>query len=140
MAAISAFFVLLLFLAGGLGYILAYFLARFNFEVKLAKFKQEMGKGRPEEFGPGGGFPATVLSDTPGSIYDPAETRIIGNPVDFIFFPGLAKGEPQEIVFVAIKRGNNLPLTAPAVKIRRLIESGRVRWEQTGRPAQKPGG
>ena len=37
--------------------------------------------------------------------YDPTEARFLGSPIDFVVFPGLATGEPREIVFVEVKRG-----------------------------------
>lgn len=37
--------------------------------------------------------------------YDPTEARFLGSPIDFVVFPGLATGQPREIVFVEVKRG-----------------------------------
>ncbi len=39
----------IIFFALFLGFVLAYFLARFNFEIKLGKFKQEIEKKQQED-------------------------------------------------------------------------------------------
>ena len=62
--------------------------------------------------------------------YDPTEVRFIGSPVDLIVFPGLAKGDPQEVVILEVKTGRSAGLTAAQKKIRQLIEDGMVRWEE----------
>ncbi len=61
--------------------------------------------------------------------YDPTEARFIGSPIDLIVFPGLATGNPQEIVIMEIKTGKTSQLTPEERKIRQLIEDGMVRWE-----------
>ena len=61
--------------------------------------------------------------------YDPTEARFIGSPIDLIVFPGLANGEPKEIVIMEIKSGKSCQLTPQERKIRQLVEDGMVRWE-----------
>ena len=39
--------------------------------------------------------------------YDPTEARFLGSPIDFVVFPGIATGEPREIVFVEVKSGRS---------------------------------
>lgn len=148
--AISALIiVLLLFFALILGFVLAYFLARFNFEIKLGKFKQEIEKKQQEDIAKarkeaiaqsrsvlGGKFVEQVIPYLPDFRYDPTEARFIGSPIDLIVFPGLASGNPQEIVIIEIKSGKNTHLTASEAKIRELIENGMVRWELIERPAE----
>jgi predicted Holliday junction resolvase-like endonuclease len=65
--------------------------------------------------------------------YDPTEVRFIGSPIDMIVFPGLAKGDPQEVVILEVKTGKNQQLTPPQKKIRELIENGMVRWDEVHR-------
>jgi predicted Holliday junction resolvase-like endonuclease len=151
MGAISAIvIVILIFFAGVLGFILAYFIARFNFEMKLGKFKQESEKkqqsdievARKEAIAQsrgvlGGKFIEQVVPYLPDFKYDPTEARFIGSPIDLIVFPGLATGEPKEIVIIEIKSGKTPHLTASEAKIRELIENGMVRWELIQRPAEK---
>ena len=56
-------------------------------------------------------------------------TACIGTPFDLIIFPGLACGDPQEIVIMEIKTGKNCQLSPVERKIRQLIEDGMVRYE-----------
>jgi predicted Holliday junction resolvase-like endonuclease len=56
--------------------------------------------------------------------------RFIGSPIDMIVFPGLAKGDPEEIVILEVKSGKSAGLTAVQKKIRQLVEDGMVRWDE----------
>jgi predicted Holliday junction resolvase-like endonuclease len=140
--------VVLLLFAIVLGFILAYFYTRFTFEIKLGKFKQEkqaeIERARKDAITQsrgvlGGKFIEQVMPYLPDFRYDPTEARFIGSPIDFIIFPGLATGEPKEIVIVEVKSGKNPHLTASEAKIRELIENGMVRWELIQRPADNGG-
>ena len=82
----------------------------------------------------GGKFVEQMTPYLPQFGYDPTEARFIGSPIDFIVFPGLAGGDPQEIVIMEIKSGKNCQLTPQERKIRQLIEDGMVRWEQIEYP------
>ncbi len=69
--------------------------------------------------------------------YDPTEARFIGSPIDLIVFPGLATGDPKEIVIMEIKTGKNCQLTPQQRKISQLVEEGMVRWELIQKPYQE---
>ena len=77
----------------------------------------------------GGKFVEQLVPYLPEFRYDPTEARFIGSPIDLIVFPGLAKGEPEEIVIMEIKTSKTGQLTPHERKIRQLIEDGMVRWE-----------
>ena len=77
----------------------------------------------------GGKFTEQMAPFLPDFKYDPTEARFIGSPIDMIIFPGLASGDPQEIVIMEIKTGRSAQLTPAERKIRQLIEDGMVRWE-----------
>jgi len=77
----------------------------------------------------GGKFVEQLAPYLPEFKYDPTEARFIGSPIDLIVFPGLANGEPKEIVIMEIKSGKNCQLTSQERKIRQLVEDGMVRWE-----------
>ena len=77
----------------------------------------------------GGKFTEQMAPYLPEFQYDPTEARFIGSPVDLIVFPGLAKGDPEEIVIMEIKTSKTSQLTPQQRKIRQLIEDGMVRWE-----------
>jgi len=74
----------------------------------------------------GGKFTEQMVPYFPDFRYDPTEVRFIGSPIDMIVFPGLARGEPEEIVILEVKTGKS-QLTPQQKKIRQLIEDGMVR-------------
>ncbi len=76
-----------------------------------------------------GKFTEQMTPYLPEFKYDPTEARFIGSPIDMIVFPGLAQGDPQEVVIMEIKTGKHCQLTYAQKKIRQLIEDGMVRWE-----------
>jgi predicted Holliday junction resolvase-like endonuclease len=84
----------------------------------------------------GGKFTEQMVPYLPDFKYDPTEARFIGSPIDLIVFPGLAKGDPEEIVIMEIKTGKTGQLTSQERKIRQLIEDGMVRWELLQRPSE----
>ena len=87
----------------------------------------------------GGKFTEQMAPYLPDFKYDPTEARFIGSPIDLIVFPGLAKGDPEEIVIMEIKTGKTGQLTPQERKIRQLIEDGMVRWELLQRQAEGEG-
>jgi predicted Holliday junction resolvase-like endonuclease len=78
----------------------------------------------------GGKFTEQMVPFFPDFQYDPTEVRFIGSPIDMVVFPGLAQGDPQEIVILEVKTGKNAQLTSVQKKIRQLIEDGMVRWDE----------
>jgi predicted Holliday junction resolvase-like endonuclease len=84
----------------------------------------------------GGKFTEQMVPYFPDFRYDPTEVRFIGSPVDLIVFPGLARGDPEEIVILEVKTGPNSQLTPPQKKIRQLIEEGMVRWDEIHRVSE----
>ena len=77
----------------------------------------------------GGRFTEQIAPYLPDFNYDPTEARFIGTPFDLIIFPGLATGDPQEIVIMEVKTGKHCALSPVERKIRQLIENGMVRYE-----------
>jgi predicted Holliday junction resolvase-like endonuclease len=83
----------------------------------------------------GGKFTEQMVPYFPDFRYDPTEVRFIGSPVDMIVFPGLARGEPEEIVILEVKT-NKSQLNPQQRKIRQLIENGMVRWDEVHQVCQ----
>ena len=121
---------------------LAYYLAKLRFEIRFRQWQEtegqkwqvEVEKARREAITQsravlGGKFVEQLAPYLPEFRYDPTEARFIGSPIDLIVFPGLAKGDPEEIVIMEIKTGKTGQLTPQQRKIRQLIEDGMVRWE-----------
>jgi len=78
----------------------------------------------------GGKFTEQMVPFFPDFKYDPTEVRFIGSPIDMIVFPGLSRGDPEEIVILEVKTGKSAQLTAQQKKIRQLVEDGMVRWDE----------
>jgi len=125
-----------------LGIFLAYYLARLRFEMRFRQWQETEKQKWEVEIEKackaaitqsravlGGKFVEQLAPYLPEFKYDPTEARFIGSPIDLIVFPGLAAGDPQEIVIMEIKTGKSSHLTPEERKIRQLIEDGMVRWE-----------
>jgi predicted Holliday junction resolvase-like endonuclease len=78
----------------------------------------------------GGKFTEQMVPFFPDFKYDPTEVRFIGSPIDMVVFPGLAKGDPEEIVILEVKTGKSAMLTPAQKKIKQLILDGMVRWDE----------
>ena len=87
----------------------------------------------------GGKFTEQMVPYFPDFKYDPTEVRFIGSPIDLIVFPGLARGDPEEIVILEIKTGKNAQLTPAQRKIKQLILDGMVRWDEIYRVSEGEG-
>ena len=122
--------------------VLCYYIIRLGFERRFRQWMQmqtdilEQEKQRIRQTAIsqsravlGGKFTEQMAPYLPEFRYDPTEARFIGSPIDMVVFPGLAGGDPQEIVIMEIKSGKNCQLTRQQSKIRQLIEDGMVRWE-----------
>lgn len=133
-----------------LGFFLVHYATRLKFERKFSQW-QEAERLRWEEEREraireaitqsravlGGKFTEQMAPYLPEFKYDPTEARFIGSPIDLIVFPGLSRGEPEEIVIMEIKTGKTGQLTPQERKIRQLIENGMVRWELIQRPQEE---
>jgi predicted Holliday junction resolvase-like endonuclease len=87
----------------------------------------------------GGKFTEQMVPFFPDFRYDPTEVRFIGTPVDMIAFPGLSRGDPEEIVILEIKTGpaGGRPSLSPVQqKIKQLILDGMVRWDDVYRAVE----
>ena len=130
-----------------LGFFLVHYATRLKFERKFRQW-QETERLRWEEEREraireavtqsravlGGKFTEQMAPYLPEFKYDPTEARFIGSPIDLIVFPGLARGDPEEIVIMEIKTGKTSQLTPQQKKIQQLIEDGMVRWELIQKP------
>jgi predicted Holliday junction resolvase-like endonuclease len=110
-------------------------------EAEVQHWETELAQGRKAAVTQsravlGGKFTEQMAPYLPEFRYDPTEARFIGTPIDMVVFPGLARGEPQEIVILEVKSGRNAQLTPQQRRIRQLIEDGMVRWELLQRPCE----
>ena len=125
-----------------IAFLLSYYLIKWRFgkrfrqwqETETLNLEQEKQRIRQTAISQsravlGGKFTEQLAPYLPEFKYDPTEARFIGSPIDIVVFPGLANGDPQEIVIMEIKSGKNYQLTPQQQKIRQLIEDGMVRWE-----------
>jgi predicted Holliday junction resolvase-like endonuclease len=81
----------------------------------------------------GGKFTEQMAPYLPEFKYDPTEARFIGTPIDLVVFPGLAEGEPKEIVLIEVKSGRSSRLSPREKRIKELVEANMVRWEEIHR-------
>ena len=134
--------IVIIVVAAILGIFLTYYFSKLKFEGKfrqwqeteMLRWKEEREKAVKEAIAQsravlGGKFVEQLAPYLPEFKYDPTEARFIGSPIDLIVFPGLASGDPEEIVIMEIKTGKTGQLTPQERKIRKLIEDGMVRWE-----------
>lgn len=111
-------------------------------EAEVTHWQEELLEGRRDAVARsravlGGRFTEQLVPYFPDFRYDPTEVRFIGTPIDLVVFPGLAQGEPREIVIMEIKNGPGAQLTPTERKIRRLVENGMVRWEELHRTPEE---
>jgi len=99
---------------------------RFRDEIEQAR-KSAVSQSRAVL---GGKFTEQMVPFFPDFKYDPTEVRFIGSPIDMVVFPGLAKGDPEEIVILEVKTGKSAQLTPVQRKIKQLILDGMVRWDE----------
>jgi len=72
----------------------------------------------------------------PGFKYHPSDMRFIGSPIDYIVFKGMNKKDINEVIFLEIKSGQS-KLNAQEEKLKRVIDSGKIKWEQINLQKQK---
>src|SRR3989338_1684572 len=83
-------------------------------ELKFSKQSQSVKYGKiTEQF-----FP--LMEEYP---FEPSDFRFLGSPIDGIQF------NEDEVVFVEFKAGNS-KLNEKQRKIKRLVEDGKVKWEE----------
>jgi predicted Holliday junction resolvase-like endonuclease len=146
---VVALIIVIITVAAILGILLVYYTTRYRYENKFRRWQEETWQMVEEERGKavrdavtqsravlGGKFTEQMAPYLPEFKYDPTEARFIGSPIDLIVFPGLSRGEPEEIVIMEIKTGRSAQLTPQQRKIRQLIEDGMVRWELLQKPAE----
>ena len=146
---VVALIIVIITIAALLGILLVYFTTRYRYEQKFKQWQEEVWLRWEEEREKavrdavsqsravlGGKFTEQMAPFLPEFKYDPTEARFIGSPVDFIVFPGLSRGEPEEIIIMEIKTSRSAQLTPQQRKIRQLIEDGMVRWELLQKPTQ----
>jgi len=66
----------------------------------------------------------------PGFPFDPGDCRFVGKPVDFIVFKGMNEKNISEVVFLEIKSGTGRNLNDQEKKLRDVIQSRKVSWEE----------
>jgi len=129
---------------------MVYYLAKLRFEARFRQWQEieqqrwqaEIEKACKASIAQsravlGGKFVEQLTPYLPEFKYDPTEARFIGSPIDLIIFPGLATGNPQEIVIMEVKTGKSSHLTPEERKIRQLIEDGMIRWELIQQPGEQ---
>lgn len=60
--------------------------------------------------------------------YTPSDARFIGDPIDYVVFDGMSKGDLKRILVVEVKKGKS-STSVTQNKIKKLIKEGKVEWE-----------
>ena len=118
--------------------ILSNYIIRLNLEkrfrdwrdAEIQKWQTEMEQARKSAVTQsravlGGKFTEQMVPFFPDFKYDPTEVRFIGSPIDMVVFPGLAKGDPEEIVILEVKTGKSASLPRSR---RKSASSSRTAW------------
>lgn len=76
----------------------------------------------------GGQFGEQIAPFLPNFPCNPGDCKFLGQPVDFIAFPGSAEGKSvDEVLFIEVKSGKS-QLSEREKQIRSAIKNGRVRY------------
>lgn len=76
----------------------------------------------------GGQFGEQIAPFMPNFPCNPGDCKFLGQPVDFIAFPGSAEGKPvTEVVFIEVKSGRS-QLSEREKQIKSAIKNGKVRY------------
>jgi predicted Holliday junction resolvase-like endonuclease len=82
----------------------------------------------------GGLVSEQVAPFLPGFPFDPGDCRFVGKPVDFIVFKGMNEKAIDEVIFLEVKSGSSRTLNEQEKRLRDVIQSGKVRWEEFDAP------
>lgn len=114
-------------ITGALGIIIGWLFTELRWRLRLPALRREtLKKSRSVLHGQVSEHLAPLLPDFP---FASSDVRFLGKPVDYIAFPGLTQGEPQEIVFLEIKTGSS-KLSKRESQLKDIITKKRVRWEE----------
>ncbi|MDX1917861.1 MAG: Holliday junction resolvase-like protein [Candidatus Caenarcaniphilales bacterium] len=72
----------------------------------------------------------------PGFIYQPADARFLGSPIDLIIFDGLSEGNLREIIFLEIKTGQRPSLSDREKQVQDCLLKKAVRHQILNLKAQ----
>ncbi len=76
----------------------------------------------------GGQFGEQLAPYLPGFPCNPGDVRFVGKPIDYVAFPGSAKGEPiKEVLLIEVKSGQST-LSPREKEIQKAVERGAVRY------------
>ncbi len=76
----------------------------------------------------GGQFGEQIAPYMPGFPCNPGDCKFLGQPVDFIAFPGSAEGKPiREVMFIEVKSGGS-HLSEREKQLKSAIKNGEVRY------------
>ena len=76
----------------------------------------------------GGQFGEQLAPYLPGFPCNPGDVQFLGSPVDYVAFPGYAKGkEIKDVVFIEVKSGQST-LNTRERQIRDAVKAGRVHY------------
>jgi predicted Holliday junction resolvase-like endonuclease len=130
----------------GLGFALGFFYVKAQITAIEDRYRAELEKWKLQEAGEirkdsvsrsrstlKGKIAEQMAPVLPGFLFNPADARFIGSPVDYIIFDGLTgvsdeKNQSIRIVFMDVKKGNS-SLSRTQRVIKKAVEEKAVSWE-----------
>ena len=95
-------------------------------KIKLKKIRQDAVKRSNAV--KGGQLAEQLAPYLPNFPCNPADAHFLGQPIDYIAFPGLCeKGSVDEILLIEVKT-NTSQLSSREKEIREAVKSGRIRY------------
>ena len=95
-------------------------------KIKLKKIRQDAVKRSNAV--KGGQLAEQLAPYLPNFPCNPADAHFLGQPIDYIAFPGLCeKGSVDEILLIEVKT-NTSQLSSREIEIREAVKSGRIRY------------
>lgn len=111
--------------AFGVGYAVAWFVTRKDFDERVEERKEEaLRKSRSVIGGKVAEQLAPSFPEFPGKL---SEARFLGAPIDYLVFEGMDEKCIEQVTFVEVKTGD-AGLSEQERRLRDAVRSGSVRW------------
>lgn len=117
---------MLLLIVGNIGLLFLLFFQAVKYRKELKKVRQDAVKRSGAV--KGGQIAEQLAPFLPNFPCNPADAHFLGQPVDYIAFPGLCeKNTVDEILLIEVKT-NTSQLSGREKEIREAVKSGRIRY------------
>ena len=122
---LGIFFLFLVWLAFKIGKKLGAYECKLEWQERIEKMRKDIAD--KQRAGIKGKVVEIFAPYIKGFPFSASECRFIGDPIDYVVFEGMDRGEIKDIYFVEIKT-NSSKLNNNQNRIKELIEKGKVKW------------